>query len=141
MVILVKNYLLVIRMSECYLTQWGASWGMERVCKRGEIRKNCGNRWKKSEAPPATHERRERTTYLRRAGRDSIPYGQDGAVCFTDDFVSKVPGHVGRWVNVRRALQAQNDEIGFESVGSEQDLFTGDAVLDHKFRLDGHPGM
>ena len=89
----------------------------------------------------ATHERRERRTYLRRAGRDSIPYGQDRAVCFADDFVSKVPGHVGRWVNVRRALQAQNDEIGLESVGSEQDLFTRDAVLDHKFRLDSHPGM
>jgi hypothetical protein len=46
MVILVKDYLLVIRMSVCYLTQWDASWGMERVCKWGEIRKNCGNRWK-----------------------------------------------------------------------------------------------
>ena len=51
MVIRVKDNLLVIRMNVCYLTQWGGSWGMERVCKRGEIRKNCGNRWKKSEAP------------------------------------------------------------------------------------------
>jgi hypothetical protein len=51
MVILVKNYLLVIRMNVCYLMQWDASWGMERACKRGEIRKNCGNRWKKPEAP------------------------------------------------------------------------------------------
>jgi hypothetical protein len=48
---------------------------------------------------------------------------------------------VGRRVSVRGALQAQNDEIGLESVGSQQDLFTGYAVLDHKFGLDGQLGM
>jgi hypothetical protein len=37
-------------------------------------------------------------------------------------------------------VQAQNDEIGFESVGSQQDLFTRCPVLDHKFRLDSRLG-
>ena len=66
----------------------------------------------------------------------SIPYGQDGAVCVAHHFVGKVPRHVGRRFNMPRAMQAQNDEIGFESVGSQQDLFTRYPVLDHKFRLD-----
>jgi hypothetical protein len=38
----VKNYLLVIRMNVAAGTRWGASWGMERVCGRGGIRKTCG---------------------------------------------------------------------------------------------------
>ncbi len=71
----------------------------------------------------------------------SIPYGQDRAVCIAHHFVSKVPRHVGRRFNMPRAVQAQNDEIGFESVGSQQDLFTRYSVLDHKFRLDSHLGM
>src|SRR6267142_6724431 len=66
----------------------------------------------------------------------SIPYGQDGAVCIAHHFVGKVPRHVGRRFNMPRAMQAQNDEIGFESVRSQQDLFTRYPVLDHKFRLD-----
>jgi len=36
----------VIRMDVAGLTQWGSSWGRERVCGRGWIRKNCGNLWK-----------------------------------------------------------------------------------------------
>ena len=71
----------------------------------------------------------------------SVPYGQDGALCIDYNFVSKVPGHVGRRVNVSGAMQAQNDEIGFESVRSQQDLFSGYPVLDHKFRRDSHLGM
>src|SRR5258706_9695682 len=71
----------------------------------------------------------------------SIPYGQDGAVCIAHHFVGKVPRHVGRRFNMPRAVQAKNDEIGFESVGSQQDLFTRYPVLDHKFRLDSHLGM
>jgi hypothetical protein len=39
---------------------------------------------------------------------------------------------------MRGAMQAQNDEIGFESVGSQQDLFTRYSVLDDEFRLDSH---
>jgi hypothetical protein len=39
------NYI-VIRKSVGYLTQWGSSWWMERVCGRGGIRMNCGNLWK-----------------------------------------------------------------------------------------------
>ncbi len=34
------------RMDVGYLTQWGLSCSMERVCGRGGIRKNCGNLWK-----------------------------------------------------------------------------------------------
>ena len=71
----------------------------------------------------------------------SIPYGQDGAVCIAHHFVSKVPRHVGRRFNMLMAVQAQNDEIGFESVGSQQDLFTRYPVLDDKFRLDCHLGI
>jgi|SRR5467141_2099745 len=41
----VKDNLLVIRMDVAGLTQWGSSWPKERVCGRGEIRKNCGNLW------------------------------------------------------------------------------------------------
>jgi len=44
--ILVKDNLLVIRMDVCNLTHWGSSWLRPRVCGRGGIRKNCGNRWK-----------------------------------------------------------------------------------------------
>jgi hypothetical protein len=43
---LVKDNLLVIRMDVAGLTQWGSSWGRERACGRGGIRKNCGNLWK-----------------------------------------------------------------------------------------------
>jgi len=71
----------------------------------------------------------------------SIPYGQDGAVCIAHHFVGKVPRHVGRRLKMPRAMQAQNDEIGFENVGSQQDLFTRYPVLDHKFRLDCLQGM
>src|SRR5713226_10283910 len=42
----VKDNYVVIRMDVGYLTQWGSSWWMERVCGRGGIRKNCGNLWK-----------------------------------------------------------------------------------------------
>ena len=38
----VKDNLLVIRMGVAGLTQWGSSWGRERVCGRGGIRKSCG---------------------------------------------------------------------------------------------------
>ena len=71
----------------------------------------------------------------------SILYGQDGAVCIAHHIVSKAPRHAGLRLNMSRAVQAQNDEIGFESVGSQQDLFTRYSVLDHKFRLDSHLGM
>ncbi len=47
---LVKDNLLVIRMGVAGLTQWGSSWGRERVCGRGGIRKNCGNLWKNSKS-------------------------------------------------------------------------------------------
>jgi hypothetical protein len=46
MVTLVKDNLLVILMDVAALTQWGSSWGRERTCWRGGIRKNCGNLWK-----------------------------------------------------------------------------------------------
>ncbi len=42
----VKNNYVVIRMDVAYLTQWGSSWWMERVCGRGGIQTNCGNLWK-----------------------------------------------------------------------------------------------
>jgi hypothetical protein len=43
---IVKDNFLVIRMGVDYLTQWGASWPMERVCGMDGIRMNCGNLWK-----------------------------------------------------------------------------------------------
>ena len=73
--------------------------------------------------------------------RGSVPYGQDGAVCIAHDIVSKVPRNVGLRLNMSRAVQAQNDEIGFESMGSQQDLFTRHPVLDHKLRLECHLGI
>jgi hypothetical protein len=53
-----------------------------------------------------------------------MPYCQDGAAGTAHHFVSDVPWHMRRRLNVGAAPQTQNDEIGFESVGGQQDLVT-----------------
>src|SRR6266487_1293700 len=55
----VKDNLLVIRMDVAGLTQWGPSWPRERVCGRGAIRENCGNRWK-SQRPKEVDSRKSK---------------------------------------------------------------------------------
>src|SRR5882724_3255799 len=99
---------------------------LRRCCGEGSLSRGSGEELGAKTAPGAPA---------------SIPYGQDRAVCIAHHFVSKVPRHVGCHFNMPTVVQAQNDEIGFESVGSQQDLFTRYSVLDHKFRLDSHLGM
>ena len=55
----------------------------------------------------------------------------------TDHFIRNVPRHMCRSLNMRGAIQAQNDEIGFECVRGQQDLLTRVPELDIEFRLDG----
>jgi len=48
---------------------------------------------------------------------------------------------MGGRLNMRRAIQTQNDEVGFESVRGQQDLFTRYPELDQEFWLDCLWGM
>src|SRR5258708_4851711 len=76
----VKDNLLVIRMDVAGSTQWGTSWGRERVCGRGGIRKNCGNLWKREnpEAEAATTHRVTALRVLQRPKREHRRWGEGG---------------------------------------------------------------